>query len=105
MAEVAIVGEFDVSPKCIILPIESVNSRSSCHRKLLSLPKTMQIAEAVRAQLDATGGFALESRRTGIGRRQTLDNHHLVRLGILEPAALHSILPRICHQSDRAQKS
>ena len=44
----------------------------------------MQIAEAVRAQLDATGDFALESRRAGIGRRQALDNYHLIRLGILE---------------------
>jgi len=65
----------------------------------------MQIAEAVRAQLDATGDFALESRRTGIGRRQALDNNHLIRLGILKPAALSSILPRICHQSDRAENS
>ena len=84
---------------------QSAHVASLCHRESLSLPKTMQIAEAVRAQLDATGGFALESRRAGIGRRQTLDNYHLVRLGILKPAASPSVSFRICRESNRAQKS
>ena len=62
------------------------------HSKLLTLPKTMQIAEAVRAQRHSTGGLALEIRRTGLRRGQTLDDHHLVRLGILEPNELDVML-------------
>ena len=52
----------------------------------------MQIAEAVRAQRHSTGSLALESRRARIRRGQTLDHHHLVRLGILEPYELDVVL-------------
>ena len=62
------------------------------HGKLLSLPKTVQIAEAVRTQLDSAGGLALERRRAGIRRGQALDDHHLVRLGVLEPDELDVVL-------------
>ena len=52
----------------------------------------MQITEAVRAQRHSTGGLALEIRRTRLCRRQTLDDHHLIRLGILEPNELDVVL-------------
>lgn len=52
----------------------------------------MQIAEAVRAQRHSTGSLALEIRRTGLRRGQTLDDHHLVCLGILEPNELDVVL-------------
>ena len=52
----------------------------------------MQIAKAVRAQSHSTGGLAFEIRRTGLRRGQTLDDHHLVRLGILEPNELDVML-------------
>ena len=52
----------------------------------------MQIAEAIRAQRHSTGSLALESRRAGIRRGQTLDDHNLVRLGILEPNELDVVL-------------
>ena len=52
----------------------------------------MQIAEAVRTQLDSAGGLALERRRAGIRRGQALDDHHLVRLGVLEPDELDVVL-------------
>ena len=62
------------------------------HSELLTLPQTMQIAKAVRAQSHSTGGLAFEIRRTGLRRGQTLDDHNLVRLGILEPNELDVVL-------------
>lgn len=83
-----------------LLPISpSVNPTSTLHvtselrhRELLSLPKSVQIAEAIRAQRHPTGSLALESWRAGIRRGQALDHHNLVRLGILEPYELDVVL-------------
>ena len=75
-----------------IKSIQSILSVFLCHSELLTLPKTVQIAEAVWTQRHSTGGLALEIRRAGIRRGQTLDHHHLVRLGILEPNKLDVVL-------------
>ena len=75
-----------------IKSIQSILSVFLCHSELLTLPKTVQIAEAVWTQRHSTGSLALEICRAGIRRGQTLDHHHLVRLGILEPNKLDVVL-------------